>query len=141
MSFTRTFKRKNKDGTIKTYYAEVESVRIGNKVVQQYVRPLGTDPEHPTNIPIEQVHFSYLALRLMQDALTPNDLFEMLENMGQPIKKEDLEGIGINYDFEKKTYSISLFYRKKSRSRTKTDAIYAKNIQKPRPHTNNTIGR
>ncbi len=136
MSFTRTFKRKNKDGTIKTYYAEVESVRIGNKVVQQYVRPLGTDPEHPTNIPIEQVHFSYLALRLMQDALTPNDLFEMLDNMGQPIKKEDLERIGINYDFEKKTYSISLFYRKKSRSRTKTDARYAKNIQKPRPHMN-----
>jgi hypothetical protein len=136
MSFTRTFKRKNKDGTIKTYYAEVESVRIGNKVVQQYVRPLGTDPEHPTNIPIEQVHFSYLALRLMQEALTPNDLFEMLENMGQPIKKEDLERIGINYDFEKKTYSISLFYRKKSRSRTKTDARYAKNIQKTRPHMN-----
>lgn len=136
MSFNRTFKRKNKDGTIKTYYAEVESVRIGNKVVQHYVRPLGTDPEHPTNIPIEQVHFSYLALRLMQEALTPNDLFEMLENMGQPIKKEDLERIGINYDFEKKTYSISLFYRKKSRSRTKTDAKGARNIQKPRPHMN-----
>ena len=59
-----------------------------------------------------------------------------LDNMGQPIKKEDLERIGINYDFEKKTYSISLFYRKKSRSRTKTDARYAKNIQKPRPHMN-----
>ena len=129
MSFTRTFKRKNKDGTIKTYYAEVESVRKGNKVVQQYVRPLGTDPEHPTNIPIEPVHFSYLALRLMQNALTPNDLFEMLEKMGQPIKKDDLEGIGINYDFEKKTFSISLFYKKKSRSKNRTGARNAQNIQ------------
>jgi len=45
--------------------------------------------EHPTNIPIEPVHFSYLALRLMQDALTPNDLFEMLEkNAGKPNKKK-----------------------------------------------------
>jgi hypothetical protein len=119
MVFNRTFKKKNKDGSIKTYYAEVESVRIGDKIVQRYVRSLGPDPEHPTNIPIEPVHFSYLALRLMQEALTPNDLFEMLEKMGQTVKIEDLKRIGINYDFEKKTYSISLFYRKKSRSRNK----------------------
>ena len=102
MSFTRTFKRKNKDGTVRTYYAEVESVRVGDKVFQRYIRPLGTDPEHPKNIPIEPVRFSYLALRLMQDALTPNDLFEMLEKIGQPVKKEALEKIGINYDFKKK---------------------------------------
>lgn len=129
MSFTRTFKRKNKDGTIKTYYAEVESVRVGGKVIQRYVRSLGTDPKKPNNIPIEPVHFSYLALKLMQDALTPNDLFEMLEKMGQPVKKEELERIGINYDFVKKTYSISLFYKKISRSRTTTDVKNAKNIQ------------
>jgi microsomal dipeptidase-like Zn-dependent dipeptidase len=129
MSFTRTFKRKNKDGTVRTYYAEVESVRVGDKVIQRYVRPLGTDPEHPKNILIEPTHFSYLALRLMQDALTPNDLFEMLEKMGHTVKKEGLEKIGINYDFEKKTYSISLFYRKISKSRTQTDARSVKNIQ------------
>jgi len=129
MSFTRTFKRKNKDGTVRTYYAEVESVRVGDKVIQRYVRSLGTDPEHPKNIPIEPVHFSYLALRLMQDALTPNDLFEMLEKMGHTVQKEGLEKIGINYDFEKKTYSISLFYRKISKSRTLTDARSVKNIQ------------
>ena len=136
MSFTRTFKRKNKDGTMKTYYAEVESVRVEGKVVQRYVRSLGTDPEHPNNISIEPVHFSYLALRLMQNALTPNDLFEMLEKMGHPVKKEELERIGINYDFEKKTYSISLFYKKISRSRTPTDARYAQKNPKHRPHTN-----
>ena len=113
MTFTRTFKRKNKDGTMKTYYAEVESVRVEGKVVQRLIRSLGTDPKNPTKIPIEPVHFSYLALRLMQDALTPNDLFEMLEKMGQPIRQDDHAKIGINYDFEKKTYSISLFYKKK----------------------------
>ena len=102
MAFTRTFKRKNKDGTMKTYYAEVESVRVEGKVVQRLIRSLGADPKNPTKIPIEPVHFSYLALRLMQDALTPNDLFEMLEKMGQPIRQDDLAKIGINYDFEKK---------------------------------------
>jgi len=48
----------------------------------------------------------------MQEALTPNDLFEMLDKMGQPVKKEELERIGINYDFGKKTYSISLFTKR-----------------------------
>ena len=117
MGFIRQIKQRGK-----TYYAEVENHWIKGKSVQKHIRSLGTDPEHPTNIPIEPVHFSYLALRLMQEALTPNDLFDMLENMGQPIKKEDLVRIGINYDFEKKTYSISLFYQKKSRSRNKTNA-------------------
>ena len=115
MTYIRKIKRKNKDGTIKTYYAEVESVREGDKVVQRYIRSLGTDPEHPTNIPIEPTHFSYLSLRLMQGSLTPTDLFEMLENMGQPVKKEDLKRLGIHYDFEKKTYSISLSYQKNSK--------------------------
>ena len=115
MTYNRTFKRKNKDGTIKTYYAEVKSVRVKGKVVQQYIRSLGTDPKNPTKIPIEPVHFSYLALRLMQDGLTSKDLFDMIESMGQPIRKDDLARISINYDFEKKTYSISLFYKKKSK--------------------------
>jgi len=113
----------------KTYYAEVENQWINGKCVQKHIRSLGTDPEHPNNIPIEPVHFSYLALKLMQDALTPNDLFELLEKMGQPVKKEGLERIGINYDFGKKTYSISLFYKRTSKSRTTTNAKYEKKIQ------------
>lgn len=52
-----------------------------------------------------------------------------LEKMGQPVKKEELEKIGVNYDFGKKTYSLSLFYKKTSKSRTHTDARNAKNIQ------------
>ena len=42
----RKFKRKNKDGTIKTYYAEIESVREDKKVVQRYIRSKGTDPDN-----------------------------------------------------------------------------------------------
>lgn len=117
MSFIKKIIRKNKDGTTKEYYAEVESVRIGNKVRHRYIRSLGSDPKHPTNFSIEPMHFSYLALRLMQGALNPNDVFEILEKMGQPVKKESLERIGIYYDFEKKTFSICLCYRKNSKSR------------------------
>lgn len=125
MAYNRKFKRKNKDGTVKTYYAEVESVREGGKVVQRYIRSLGTDPNSPTNFSIEPVHFSYLALRLMQGTLTPNDVFEMLEGMGQPVTKKDLESIGIRYDFGKKTFYIYLYYEKNSR--LKNDATNVEN--------------
>jgi hypothetical protein len=114
MTYVRKFVRKNKNGKVKTYYAEVESIRVGNKVVQQYIRSLGTDLEHPTNFKIEPVHFSYLAVRLIQGDLTPNEVFELLEGMGQPVRRDQLERIGIYYDFGKKTFSICLFYRKKS---------------------------
>jgi hypothetical protein len=63
--FIREVKRKNKDGTVKIYYAEVESVREGDKVHQKYIRSLGTDPTKPSNYLLEPVHFSYIALRLM----------------------------------------------------------------------------
>lgn len=123
MTFNRKFQRKNKDGTVKTYYAEVESVREGGKVVQRYIRSLGTDPNSPNNYSLEPVHFSYLALRLMQGTLTPNDVFEMLEGMGKPATRKDLESIGIQYDFGKKTFCIYLYYVKNSK--TKNDAAYA----------------
>jgi hypothetical protein len=82
MGFIRQIKQLRK-----TYYAEVENQWIDGKCVQKHIRSLGINPEYPTNIPIEPVHFSILALRLMQDALTSNDIFEMLEKMGQPIQK------------------------------------------------------
>jgi len=110
MTFIRKIKQRGK-----IYYAEVENQWIDGKCVQKHIRSLGTDPENPTNIAIEPTHFSYLSLRLMQGSLSPNDLFEMLENMGQPVKKADLKRLGIHYDFEKKTYSISLFYQKNSK--------------------------
>ena len=123
MTFIRKIKQRGK-----IYYAEVENQWIDGKCVQKHIRSLGTDPENPTNIPIEPTHFSYLSLRLIQGSLTPNDLFEMLENMGQPVKKEDLKRLGINYDFEKKTYSISLSYKKTSKSKNQHNAQNAKKI-------------
>src|SRR3989304_9306070 len=89
---------------------------------------MGTDPNSPTNFSLEPVHFSYLALRLIQGVLTPNDVFEMLEGMGQPVTKRDLESIGIHYDFGKKTFSIYLYYTKNSKS--KTDVLVAEKDSK-----------
>jgi hypothetical protein len=116
--FIREVRRKNKDGTIKIYYAEVESVREGDKVHQRYIRSLGTDPTKPSNYLLEPVHFSYLALRLMQGNLSPNDVFEMLDGMGTPVTRNELESIGIHYNFEKKTFSIYLYYVKNSKLKT-----------------------
>jgi len=109
----------------------VESIRVGDKVIQKYIRSLGADPNTPTNFSIEPVHFSYLAVRLMQGNLTPNEVFEMLEGMGQPVRRESLERIGIYYDFEKKTYSISLFYKKSSK-KSKNDVGNAERNSMPR---------
>lgn len=110
MSFVRKIKQRGK-----TYYAEVENVWIDGKCVQKHIRSLGTNPDHPTNFKIQPVHFSYLAVRLMQGDLTPNDVFDLLEGMGEPVSKESLDRMGIFYDFGKKTFFISLFYKNRSR--------------------------
>jgi len=52
----------------------------------------------------------------MQRSLTPNDVFEMLEGMGEPVRKRDLESIGICYDFGKKTFLIYLYYTRDLKS-------------------------
>lgn len=119
MSFIRKVVQKRKNGVTKIYYAEVESIREGKKVIQKYIRSLGDDPKHPLNFPIEPVHFSYIAIQLMKGTLTPNDVFEMLENMGERVRKESLGRIGIYYDFGKKTFSIYLFYQKKLKGKGK----------------------
>ena len=53
----------------------------------------------------------------MQGSLSPNDVFEMLDGMGTPVTRNELKSIGIHYDFEKKTFSIYLYYAKNSKSK------------------------
>ncbi len=120
MSFIRKIKRGNS-----VYYAEVENRRVGGKVVQKHIRYLGKDPEALSKkAGINDVGFGYLATMLMQKALTPNDVFEFLENQGTKVSKEELEKVGLFYDFGEKTFSVYLYYRKTStkRRRGATDA-------------------
>lgn len=119
MSYIRKYTRRNKNGDVKTYYAEVESVRIDGKVVQRYIRPLGTDPSFPNNFTINNEQFSFLATQLAEKELTPNEVLDMLEKMGHPVSRESLKSVGITYDFGKKTYSICLSYQKNSKKSIK----------------------
>ena len=121
MSYIRKIIRHNKNGETKVYYAEVESVRVDGKVIQRHIRSLGTNPSFPTNFQIDNAQFSYLAVRLMQGDLTPDEVFDMLEGMGHPVIRDTLERIGINYDFGKKTFYIHLFYPKNSKKSRKDD--------------------
>lgn len=126
MSFIRKITNKNKDGTTRTYYAEVESIRIDNKVKQRYIRFLGRDPNKPNNFSLGRMEFSTLSLGLMHGELTANDVFDLLEQMGHPCTRDALEKIGIRYDFKKKTFSIYLYYQKKSKASQQKDAKDAK---------------
>ena len=116
MAFIREIRQRGK-----IYYAEVENLWINGKCVQKHIRSLGTDPEHPTSFLLDPMHFSYLAVRLMQGDLTPNEVFELLEGMGEPVRKEALERIGIYYDFGKKNFYIYLFYQKKRSKKSQDD--------------------
>ena len=74
MSYIRKITKRNKNGEIKVYYAEVESVRVGGKVIQRHIRSLGTNPSFPTNFPIEGVQFSYLAVRQSADLMAQAEI-------------------------------------------------------------------
>ena len=105
------FIRKIKKGD-KVYYQEVENKWINGKTVQKHIRYIGRDKDNPDHIPIEKVHFGYIATRLMQGDLSPNELFDMIEKMGNHVNRENLERIGLFYDFKKNSFSLTL-YRKR----------------------------
>jgi hypothetical protein len=123
MPYSRKVVRKNKNGTVVTYYEEVESHRVNGKVVQTHIRSLGRDKEKPDSFPVERVHFGYIATRLMQDDLSVNELFDLVEKMGNHVSRENLEKIGLFYDFKKNSFSLSL-YRKRPSGKQK-DAMSA----------------
>ena len=100
------------------YYSEVENVRVNGKVVQKHIRYIGKDKENPDRIPLENVQFGYIATRLMQGDLSPNELFDMIEKMGNHVNRENLERIGLYYDFKKNSFSLTL-YRKRSSGKQK----------------------
>ena len=113
MSFIRAIKKGDK-----IYYQEVENKWIDGKTVQKHIRYIGRDRERPDHIPFEKVQFGYIATRLMQGDLSPNELFDMIEKMGHHVSRENLERIGLYYNFKKNSFSLSL-YRKRSSGKQK----------------------
>jgi hypothetical protein len=99
MSFIRAIKKGDK-----TYYQEVENKWINGKTVQKHIRYIGRDRGSPDHIPFEKVQFGYIATRLMQGDLSPNVLLDMIEKMGHHINRENLERIGLYYNFKKNPF-------------------------------------
>ena len=123
MSFIRKIVRKNKNGTVKAYYIEVEAYWKDGKPKQRYIRCLGTNPDIPTSIPLDKMHFGYIATRLMQDNLTANEVIELVEKTGNRVDVETLEAIGIKYNFKKNEITLSFYQRKKSGKRSSVQSV------------------
>lgn len=130
-----TFVRKIKIGK-RIYYAEVKNERVGKKVIQHHIRYLGTDPDAPKRkFEIEKMHFGYIAQLILANALTPQDIFQMLKNKGEVVTEMALEKLGIEYQFAKKTISITPYpksekkTRKKSAENAERNSIYTKHTE------------
>jgi hypothetical protein len=131
-----TFVRKIKVGK-RVYYAEVKNERVDGKVVQRHIRYLGKDPKAPRRrFDIEPVHLGFLTIGMMERVLTPEDVFEMLISKGEVVTKRDLEKVGIEYVFLKKTMYVCLYEKKKSL--LKKDVKF---VKKKRLFTKRTRGR
>ncbi len=109
MSFIRKIKRGSS-----TYYAEVENIWVNGRTAQKHIRYLGKNPDVASSFTLEPVHFSYIATRLIQGDLTPDELLDMLEGMGHRVLRDDLEAVGIRYSFKKNSLTLSLYYARKS---------------------------
>jgi hypothetical protein len=89
----------------------------GKKVIQHHVRYLGSDPTNlpdPSSFDIEKVHFGYLAQLILSDALSADDVYLMLDGMGESIERKELKEIVIRHNIsEKKTRLRLVFPRKR----------------------------
>lgn len=73
---------------------------------------MGKDRNRPSGIPLERVQFGFIATRLMQGDLSPSELLDMIEKMGNLVDRGNLKRIGLYYNFKKNSFSLSL-YRKR----------------------------
>ena len=131
MTFIRKIRR---GGSV--YYAEVESVRIGKKIVQRHVRYIGKTVDALNSLPLDTIHFGYIAARLMQGDLTAHELIGMVEKMGHRVPIEDLEAIGIRHDFKKNDTRLSLYPARISEMQST-----AQNAERDSRSKRRTIGR
>ena len=61
-----------------------------------------------TSFDIEKVHFGYLAQLLLSETLTADDIYSMLENMGKPVKRQEITEIIIRHNLDLKKTRIEL---------------------------------
>ena len=100
----KTFIRKIKQVNV-TMYADVWNERKGKKVIQHYVRYLGSDPDNlppPSSFDIEKIHLGYLAQLILDDTLGADDVYLMLDAMGESIERKKLQAIILLYNLDRK---------------------------------------
>lgn len=93
-----------------TYYELVESYRNEDGEPRtRVIEYLGKTP-HQTPGPFELtgVDFGRLAIPMMEETLTPEDVLEFLEDMGHPIDADELEEVGIRFLFQENRILLSV---------------------------------
>jgi len=118
MTEHKTFIRKIKQGD-KIRYAEVWNERQGKKVIQHHVRYLGSDPTNlpdPSSFDIEKVHFGYLAQLILSDALSADDVYLMLDGMGESVERKELKEIVIRHNISEKKTRLRIVFPKKEKN-------------------------
>ena len=119
MTEHKTFIRKIKQGN-KIRYAEVWNERDGKKVIQHHVRYLGSDPDNlpePSSFEIENLQFGYLAQLILNDSLSANDIYLMLDGMGKSIERKEIKQIVIRYKLDEKKTHLQLIFLKKRQTK------------------------
>ena len=118
MAEHKTFIRKIKQGD-KIRYAEVWNERRGKKVIQHHVRYLGSDPNNlpePSSFNIEKIHFGYLAQLILSDTLSADDIYLMLDGMGESVERKEIKDILIRYKLNEKKTRLHLVFPKKRKN-------------------------
>ena len=118
MTKQKTFIRKIKQGD-KIRYAEVWNERRGKKVIQHHVRYLGSDPNNippPSSFDIELVHFGYLAQLILSEALTSDDIYTMLDGMGESVDRKDIKEIILRHKIDGKKTRLQLIFPRRKKN-------------------------
>jgi hypothetical protein len=118
MAEHKTFIRKIKQGD-KIRYAEVWNERRGKKVIQHYVRYLGSDPNNlpePSSFNIEKIHFGYLAQLILSDTVTADDIYLMLDGMGKSVERKEIKEIIIRHNLDEKKTRLHLVFPRKRKN-------------------------
>lgn len=76
----------------------------------------------PEPVQVSGVHFGVLAFKMMDGSLTPQDVFDLLDQIGKkPTPLPTLEAVGVRFDFFDQTLQVWL-YPKDSTSRRRARA-------------------
>ena len=59
---------------------------------------------------IDKVHFGFLAQLILSDALTPDDIYIMLDNMGKSVERKDIKEIIIQHNLDLKKTQFQLVF-------------------------------